>query len=736
MARIVGLSIAGIALEVATLRGTIELSRTYELRVEAFARGDMPAIADLLGQTYELTITDTHGNAVIIRGVTLAVEQFADAVVEGGRVDLLLGSPVAPLGLGRDSRVFQDLGVVDIVSKVIERGGVADVEWRTSASYPTRPYTVQYRESDWDFVERLLIEEGIYYFFEHEDGATKIVFCDDSTTAADLDEGATLPFRDEGGLAATRDAVHRVRRRAALVHDAVRLRDYNQEKPRLSLDSKAGSGAHEVYDFPGRFQLPAAGDQLARVRLEGLQARRVVTVGEASTTRLRVGRVFELSEHPIDALNGRCLVERITYHASEPRAGAAQGNEGLHLAWEAIPAATPYRRPRQAPVTRDPAGLETGVVVGVKGEEIHPDKSGRIRVQHYWDREGQRDDKASTWMRVGQFPVGGSMVLPRIGWDVVVHHSEGDIDQPYVSSHLYDGQFPVPYPLPEHKTRTSFQTASTPGGGSVNEIRYEDKAGSEEMFINASKDMNVVVGDNVNEKVGVDFTETIGSNLDVKIGSNLKVGIKSDQSISIGASESLTVSASRAVAVDGSESTTIGASRSVTVSKGSTIEATAGRTHTVGGTMMAASALGVNRMVLGTLSMSVGGSWIRVAGTGLSTATAGACAETVGAAKIHAGAAGCSVSVNGAAAETVGGAYVIAAGGNVAESATSSLAFTVGGAYLANAPSIEIEATSEISIRVGASSLTITGSCVEVKSPLIAAPAAAISKKASKIEHN
>jgi type VI secretion system secreted protein VgrG len=736
MARVVELSVGGTELEVSRFSGSIALSRLFELEVEAFVHGDAPPIADLLGQRYELTATDTHGAAVTLRGVVLSVEQHQGAVVGGARLDLLLGAPTAPLALGRDSRVFQEMSVVDIVKKVLERGGITDVEWKTNASYPTRPYTAQHRESDWDFIERLLIEEGIYYFFEHDEGATRLVLADDSTTAADIDGGAELPFHQGSGMVATRDAVSRLRRRASSVHDAVRIVDYNHEKPRLELDAKAGSGARELYDFPGRFQVPADGDRLAEVRLEGLRAHRIVVSGEASTLRLRVGRAFEISEHPIEAMNGRHLVERVSYRAAERRGAAAGGGEGLLLAWEAIPLATPYRAARTRAVTRDPSGPETGVVVGPKGEEIHPDKTGRIRVQFYWDREGQRDDKASTWMRVGQFPIGGSMVLPRIGWDVIVLHDEGDIDHPYVASHLYDGQFPVPYPLPANKTRSSWQTATTPGGGSVNELRFEDKAGGEEMFLNASKDMNVVVGDNMNEKVGVALTEQIGSNLDVKIGSNLKVGVKSDQSVSIGASESLTVSASRAVAVTGSESTTIGGSRSVTVSKGSTIEAKGGRTHTVGGTMTAVSALGVNRMVLGSLSMTVGGSWVRCAATGLSTATAGACAETVGAAKINAGAAGCSVSTNGACAETVGGAYVIAAGGNAAESATGPLAFTVGGAFLANAPSIEIEASSEISIRVGGSSITITGGSVEVKAPTIAAPGAVIAKKASKIEHN
>ncbi|WP_437765655.1 type VI secretion system tip protein TssI/VgrG [Sorangium sp. So ce764] len=736
MARVVELSVDGAALEVSRLTGTVALSCPYELSADVFAQGGAPLPGDLLGKPYELVLTDGFGAALPVRGVVLSAVRHVGDVVEGARLELTLGSPVAALTIGRDSRVFQEMTVVELVKKVLERGEVTDVEWRTSAAYAKRPYTAQYRESDWDFVQRLLDEEGIYYWFEHEGGATKLVFGDDSTGAAPIDGGAELSYRDDALLLETEGAVYRVTKRAAVAHEAVRLRDYNHEKPRLRLDEKAGSGARELYDFPGRFAVPGDGERRAQVRLESLRARRVVVAGETTTTRLRVGRTFDLAEHPVEGLDGGYLVERVTYIVSDQRGASAGESEPVRLAWVAIPKATPYRAPRRGPVTRDPAGPETGVVAGAPGEEIHPDKAGRVRVQFYWDREGQRDDKASTWMRVGQFALGGSMVLPRVGWDVLAHHAEGDIDSPYVSAHLYDGRFPVPYGLPGNKTRTAWQTATTPGGGSSNEIRFEDKKGSEEIFINASKDMNVVVGDNRMEKVGVDLEETIGANLDVKVGSNRKVGVKSNQDVTIGAAESLTVSGGRSVVVGGSEATTVGASRSVTAIMGSSLDAKGGRTVTIGGTMMAISALGVNRLVLGTANVTVGGAWVSAAATGLATLTGGACAETVGGAKINAGAAGCAVSVKGAAAETVGGAYVIAAGSNVGESATSRLAFTVGGAMLANAPTIEIEAESEISFRVGGASLTIKPSSVEVKAPAIAAPGATITKKASKIEHN
>ncbi|WP_437961329.1 type VI secretion system tip protein TssI/VgrG [Sorangium sp. So ce119] len=734
------LQIGGKALGVSDVSGRAALSELFRFDVRAFTRDEPPALAELVGQPFELTLSDPFDRAMTIRGLVMEAERTAGAL-GGGTFALGLEPEAAQLTVGRDSRVFQHMTVVDIVKKVLDKAGIAaeNVRFAVTADYAKRVYCAQYRESDWHFIERLLAEEGIYYWFEHDSDATRLVFSDDSTLAPDIEGDPIVPFHDDTELQSVSDSVLRVHRRRAVATDAVRLRDYNFNKPRLTLDAKAGSGAREVYDFPGRFGAPKGGERRARVRIEALRARVSVTSGETWTTRMRAGLVFELAGHPIDSLNGRYLLDAVAYRArglGEGPDDAPEGERapGIQMRWSGIPVATAFRAP-VGRVTRSPGGPQPGVVVGASGKEIHPDDTGRVRVQHYWDREGKLDDKASTWMRVGQFALGGSMILPRLGWEVVVEHHEDDVDDPFVLLHFYDGQFPAPYALPANKTRTAWQTATTPGGGSTNEIRFEDKKGSEEMFINASKDMNVAVGDNRTEKVGVDLEETIGSNLDVTIGTNAKVGITADQSVSIGGSESLTVSSNRSVDVGGDETIAIGGSRTVSV-KGASLEATGGRTLTVGGSMMAASALGVSRMVLGSMSVTVGGSWITAAAAGLANITAGAGAETVGGAKIQAAPGPCNTSVKGALAETVGGAYVVAAGGNAAESAAGSLRVTVGGALLGNAPKILIEAKSEISIRVGAASITVKPGSVEVKAPTLASPGAKIKKKASTIRHN
>jgi type VI secretion system secreted protein VgrG len=745
----VELEIAGASHFATGVRGTLELSRLPRFEVSASTEGEAPAApGDLVGQVAKLTVRDAFGGALVFHGLVIEAERLVSSQ-GGGDLRVTLGAEVEQLTVGRDVRYFQELAVPDIVTKVLEGAGVdmAHVRLSLSGSYPTRPYTAQHRESDWAFVERLLAEEGIYFWLELGDDSTTLVVSDDSTSAPELVGGAELVYEDGSRMRTTKASLARVRARSALRSTGVRLRDYDPDKPAVPLDEKAGEPALEIYDYPGRFSEPPVGKSRATARLEALRADALLLFGETAVARVQPGLVFELVNHTQASLDGRYLVRKVELEADRRRGASlaitaqpASVRFRPPCAWPADPARLGPRarteRPRFAHRTGTTRGPETGVVVGPPGAEIHTDDRGRVRVEPYWDRQGARDDRSSTWMRVGQLPLGGSMIVPRVGWDVLVHHVEDDCDAPTVTGHLYDGQHPVPYALPANKTRTAWQTATTPGGGSSNEVRYEDKAGSEEVFIHASKDMNVTVGDTRTEKVGVDLTETIGGDLTEKTGDNLDTSIIGSQSVSIGGDQTLTVGASRGVTVKGSEKTTIGGSRTATLLLGSSLDAKGGRSLDVGGTRTAVSALEHGRTALGTMSVTVAGSWIAAAGSGLDDKFAGAASETVAGVKLHLGVGGCETKVGGALAENVGGAYVAAAGGGVAESATSAMAITVGGALALAGPEIEIEGETEISVRAGGASLTIKPGSIELKAPLIAAPGATITKKAGSIKHN
>jgi type VI secretion system secreted protein VgrG len=737
----VELNVDGKPLHAESVEARLALSEPFQLMVDALET-QSPARTSkaLLGKSADLTIVHPlAASPLVIHCVVAAVERVASA--RGARYLLQLESAVtAPLSVGLDSRVYATMTAVDVVKDVLSRAGRdGNVRWDTKATYDKRAYTIQYNESDWAFIERVCAEQGIYYFFDFDDGATKLVFADDSTNAPPIDGAAALKFREHAGTTHSEESILDVRARTAIASTKVSLDDYDPKKPLLTLDAdySDGNGPLQLYDFPGRYEQPSSGTTLSRIALEAYRARRRVLFGLFDGTRLRMGHSFEIVGHPLDELNGKAFCTAIQIEVEQRFASEGDRQElpTLRLRWEAIPGATPFRpAPRLA--ARIMPGPQTAVVCGPSGQETHTNDSGQIRAQFFWDRVGKRDDHASTWMRVGQFAVANSMIIPRCGWEIIVEHHNGDGDRPFIVEHLYDGKFRVPYTLPANKTRTSWQTATTPSDGSSNEIRFEDKTGAEEIFINASKDMQHTIGDNAETKVGANHTHKVGSNHTVKIGSNAQLAVTGPQQVKVGAIESLTVSGSRSTDIGGSDTQSIGAARMATVSNGRTLVAKGGRSLSVGAAMMDVSAMGVSRSVLGSTSVTVGGAWISVAPVGLGNATGGAVAETVGGAKLQLGGKGVMTTVKGALAETVGGAYIAAAGTEYGETAKGALSITVGGAMLANGPEILIEATDEISITVGGSSLKVTSDSVELKAPSLASPGATIDKDGSAIHHN
>jgi type VI secretion system secreted protein VgrG len=733
------LEIDGQELELYRVTGRVAVCELFAFQAFSVSGLDGPDVIELLGKPFSLRLKNDAGETLCVHGVVTAARcELGD---EQLAYEFELGPDSAPLSVGSDCYVFQKSSVDEIVKDVLDSAGLdaSSIEFRLRETYPKRAYVAQYLESDWDFIERLLSEEGIYYFFEFGEEQTKLVFADASTACEPLEGAAMLPCREVSALQADFDAVYDVRRAARIAGEAVRLVDYDYEKPSLVLDAKAGDDQRfELYDFPGRFAEPARGTALAKTRLEALQAGRAVVEGRSAVLRLLPGRRFELSDHPLDAMNAPYFCVSTDYTVLMRAVGDTSGesaDEGLRIAWRAIPAKTPFRPAPQA-VIRGMPGPQMGVVCGPSGSELHTSDSGQIRVQHYWDRAGKRDQAAATWVRTGQFALGNSMILPRIGWEVLVEHHAADADEPFVSTHVYEGEHRVPYPLPANKTRTAWQTATTPSAGSANEIRFEDSAGSEEIFLNASKDMAITVGHCKDKKIGANHRHQIGVNSDIAVGSNNTLGITKDQKVSVGAVETLTVSGARGTGITGSDTVSIGALRMCTVSGGHSLTVNSGRTMTVGAAMMDISALGVNRMTLGSSSVTVGGAWISAAGTGLANTTIGASSETVGGAKIQAGAGGVSLNVKGALAQTVGAAMVTTAGGNTGETAGSGMKVTVGGAFIASAPKVLIEAENKICIKVGGASITITKSSIEVKAPSLASPGATIAKDGSKISHN
>ncbi len=483
---------------------------------------------------------------------------------------------IALLDRVSDSRIYQDMDVKEIVTKVLESHDISGegVEWKLTGSYPKREYCVQYQESSLAFISRLLEEEGIYFVIETTDaGEDKVVFADDSTVADPIPGDPELVVKARSSLGIQQDAIYWVADARRVRSGKFVLRDYNFEKPQLDLTSTAEAKERtdlEVYDYPGIYLEPAEGKRLAQVRLEAEQAAGSTLSVKAECMRFFAGKKITIieSESLGGSVDGDWVITSLDHDYDGARGESKSGDAGFSLRATLVPADVKYRTPRRTPVPMI-EGPQTARVVAPSGspsETIHTDKHGRVKVKFHWDRTDIQDDKASCWMRVQQLQTSGSMVIPRIDWEVIVEFLEGNPDRPFVTGRLYNGVFMPPYALPEGKTRTSMRTATTPSGGGSNEIRFEDKAGSEEIMIHAQYDMHMVTANNKKKTVGNNETSVVknnsslevGANQDVKITKGSKSEIGADQTVSVGGNRNVEVNAVTGLTVGGNATTSVG----------------------------------------------------------------------------------------------------------------------------------------------------------------------------------
>lgn len=511
-----------------------------------------------------------HAFAGIVESVTVVGSPFVGGTaVHHYRFHVV--SRMALLARSIGSEIHQDLDVKEIVTKVLVAQGIGEgaQKWQLAGSYPKRTYCVQYQESALAFVSRLLEEEGIFWHAEVGDsGDEQIVFQDDSSAAPPIDGDEKVRFRPRTGLDVDEDAIVAIVEGKRTRSGKFTLRDYDFERPKLDLTKSAAADAEtdlEIYDYPGRYFDPALGERLAKVRLEAEQVERDTLEIEADLTRLVPGRMLTITEALHDELNARWFVTGVVHEL----AAAKGAKDPVYVARATlIPEFVKFRTPQTTPWPVID-GPQTAVVVAPKGaqpEEIHTDQHGRVKVKFHWDLGPDQDDKASCWMRVTQLQTSGSMVLPRVDWEVVVEFLEGNPDRPIVTGRLYNGIYMPPYALPEGRTRTAIRTSTTPGGGGANEIRFEDKAGAEEIMIYAQYDQNVVVANNKTKTVGncethdvaVDAATKVGANQTVKVTKGDQVTIGADQTVSVGGNRTVEVNAVTGLNVGGNASTSVG----------------------------------------------------------------------------------------------------------------------------------------------------------------------------------
>jgi len=391
------------------------------------------------------------------------------------------------LTLSRGRTIYQNKTAAEIIKAVLGEFGVSFSD-KLKGTYTAREYCVQHDETAFEFMSRLMEEEGIFYFFTFADGAHTMVLADATSAHVDCTGAAALKFHPAANTRERIDMVQRFEFESRLVAQKFTLNDYDFEKPSTALkgENSGTAGKGTQYEFPGGKKAVADHNARAKLRVEAQQVQAAISRGQSFCYALTAGTKFTLSGHPRAALNAAHVVRSVTHSAS---------NEHYSNSFETFPATVPFRPPRITPRPRV-AGSQIATVVGPSGEEIWTDKHGRIKVQFAWDTVGKKDDTASCWVRVSQTWAGqgwGALFLPRIGQEVVVSYVDGDPDRPLVTGSVYNGEKTPPVTLPSMSTQSTIKSRSAKKGAAGNEIRFEDKKDAEEFYFHAQKDMKVEI---------------------------------------------------------------------------------------------------------------------------------------------------------------------------------------------------------------------------------------------------
>jgi len=729
----VDLTVDGVSHEVVTLSGEEGVSRLFRFEITCSARADGPLPEALISRSAEIVLRDAYGTERRIAGLVAEahVRVFDD---ERAELTMIVRPKIFPLTLGRDCYVLQDLDVIEIAKDVLAESTMP-VRYEIVGSYHKRPYIAQYREDDWTFLCRLLEDEGVYYWFDHDGGETTLVIADNSSSAAPIVGGAYVPFAYETGMRSSTELVEEIGSVVMSTATLFSTGSFDPMRPRLKVSATEGDGVLEHYDAPGGG--PEAAAVVAartRTKRQAAAAAREGVAGLATSARLVPGMMFELGGHPLTRLDGTYFLTGTTYEIEQRGRNSARSKRAYECRFTAIPLRTPFRPPHTTPRAKQ-SGLQMGQVVGHPGEEIHPDPSGRVRVQHYWDRLGKRDHTAGKWVRVAQRSTPGSMLLPRVGWNVATFNEEGSIDAPSLLSRIHDAEHPPAYSLPENKTRVVFKTATSPGGGSFNEIRYEDKKGSEEMFLNASRDMNVLVQNLKNEFIHNDSARLVGVNHDLTVASTFNETIARHQTVGIGGNETVKIMTGRAKSIGANETVSIGGGRTLQVAESHATAVEKTRSLDVGAAMIEVTPGNASNMMQ-TSTIVVGGTALKVSDASMSEDVGTEATQTIGGSKIEVVKQNRTLEVQSAYTEKVGASMDLKTAGKFIDNADTTSFWEVAGELAGRAPEIWIEAQQEIRITCGGSVLTMKPDSITITAKEIDLSGATIHAQTASIDHN
>lgn len=540
-----------------SFRGSEGISSLFHFDLSLFSETHDIDFQQIVGESVTITVDLSEDNQRFFNGIISVFSQARSHADTGqdSRFSRYTATLVPRLWLltrTSDMRIFQELSVPDIIEKIFQENEITNYAFRLSDTYESRTYCVQYRETDFNFISRLMEEEGIFYFFEHEDGNHTLVLADTPG------EHPLCPHQEEAAYQLTagghteEDVITSLELTKEIRPGKYTLNDFNPEIPATSLKAEAiartnlGPGDREIYDYPAEYASRTAGERLVDIRMQEEEARITTISGGSDCRAFSSGFKFRLQDFYREDMNDKEYVLVSLDHEaiqSDYATGTADESFSYRNSFTCIPYETPFRPVRLTPKPIV-EGVQTATVVGPDGEEIYTDTHGRVKVQFHWDREGTGKENSSCWIWVSQAWAGtgwGAMFIPRIGQEVIVDYIEGDPDRPIITGRIYHGMNPPPYPLPAEKTKSAIKTYSSPGGEGFNEIRFEDKKGEEQLFVHAEKNLDVRVKNDYLEWVENDCHRIVKQKQFELIEGAQHLTVNGDQNESVSGTKSISI---------------------------------------------------------------------------------------------------------------------------------------------------------------------------------------------------
>ena len=528
---------------VTDLSGHEQMSHLYQFELQLLSRNASIDPTEIVGKPVTVKLTMLDGQMREING---RVSRFVK--LPSGGDYFSYRAEVVPnlwfLSHTTDCRIFQEMTIPDVLEQVLGDYGVTDFDTSgIRGSQETWDYCVQYRETALNFFMRLCEQEGIFFWFKHEGGKDILMLADHKSAYQNCPLSHEFQALGSTGNSREEDIVSSWERSFQFRPGKWAQRDYNFEDPSNKLETKETSilslernGSFEVYDYPGEYDTEGPGQILTRYRMEEEEAQYEVIHGKGNCRSMLCGFKVELEFPETESENGEYLLTSVAHAVSQPSPGSGSSAPPQYFnSFTCIPASVQLRPTRwtKKPVVQGP---QTAVVVGPSGEEIYTDNYGRVKIQFYWDRRGEYNESSSCWVRVSQMWAGknwGAIANPRIGQEVIVEHLEGDPDRPIITGRVYNAEQMPPYTLPGDQTQTGIKSRSSKGGSAshFNEFRFEDKKGSEQIYLHAEKNLDSIVENCETRNVYVNRTTTIGKDETTTVKGERKETIHKDETI-------------------------------------------------------------------------------------------------------------------------------------------------------------------------------------------------------------